>query len=402
MSKDKNQVSIGSLIAFSTISISFIASLTVLCKFRCNTDEEVKKWKKEKEGFIILSEHPSKLDAAVLAASAFPRYTRFVTGAMHLNSSFQGSVLRYVGVIPKKQFMPDIKAIKEMMKTVKSGNVLGMMPEGRISMDGTENFIDISTAKLIKTLGCKVAVLIPHGSYFVKPPYRYNNIIKGPVSSDLKVALTKEEVEQLSAEDILKKLQKALSYNTMKDLKERGSQFGDESNPCLKDVSKILYRCPSCGELYTIKDDGKKLWCTNCDLSMGLGRDPYFITEKENLPKDIAEWNHEQLEFERKLWENEDNALSFDCLKGVIELGVGVDFEDKVRGKLTLTKEGLNYVDEEETLEVPINQLPALVADFQEGFVVYYQGNLIRRFKFDDPRITPRFVNSLAILTKQK
>ena len=58
-----------------------------------------------------------------------------------------------IGVIPKKQFTPDISAVKEMMMTVKKGDALAMMPEGRVSLDGTPSPIDISTAKLIKKLG---------------------------------------------------------------------------------------------------------------------------------------------------------------------------------------------------------------------------------------------------------
>jgi len=403
MDKKDKQVALGKRFALSVVSLAFIVSLKTYCKFKCNTDDEVQKWKNEDEGFIVLSEHPAKLDAAVLAASVYPRYARFVTGAMHLNSAFQGKVLRYVGVIPKKQFMPDIKAIKEMMNTVKQGHILAFMPEGRISMDGTQNFIDISTAKLIKTLGCKVAVLIPHGSYFVKPPYRYDNIIPGPVSSDLKVGLTKEEVQSLSAEEILAKIQQLMAYDTIKDLRERGSKFGNKSNPCMKDVSKLLYRCPSCGKLYTIQDDGSKLWCSDCNMTMGLGTDPFFITEDEKLPSDITAWNKEQLEFEREYWNTENQTLSFKCLKGVIVLGgKSNDFEDKLEGIMTLSKDGLKYVDDEESLEVPIAQLPAMVADYQKGYVVYYNGNLIRRFKFDDIRMTPRVVNSLAILTKEK
>ena len=56
-----------------------------------------------------------------------------------------------------------------MIKTVRDGDVLAMMPEGRVSLDGTSSPIDPSTAKLLQKLACPTAVMVPRGTYFVKP-----------------------------------------------------------------------------------------------------------------------------------------------------------------------------------------------------------------------------------------
>ena len=74
-----------------------------------------------------------------------------------------------------------------------------------------------------------------------------------------------------------------------------------------------------------------------------------------------------------------------------------LNFGDRT-GKIVLSREGRHYEDPEETLDVPLASLPGISADYSKGFIVLYQGDLIRRFYLDDRRMTARFVNSLMVL----
>ncbi|MBQ6014357.1 MAG: hypothetical protein IJL27_09980, partial [Firmicutes bacterium] len=66
-----------------------------------------------------------------------------------------------------------------------------------------------------------------------------------------------------------------------------------------------------------------------------------------------------------------------------------------------LDREGLHYEDPEESFDVKLSILPGVSADYRDGYIAYYEGDLIRRFYFDDRRLSARFMNSLMVLKEK-
>ena len=396
-------------IGFWTRALYFITALVlkivcfIVLGFRLRSDEKVKEWKRQKRSFVILSTHPSEIDAVALLESCFPRYARFVVGAQQLYKGFKGKGLRALKVIPKKQFIPDVKAIKEMMRTVRNGMILGMMPEGRVSLDSTQNPIDDATAKLIKKLGVPVAVLKPHGSYFIKPPYKYKGIIRGKFSAELTAILDEEDVEKLSAEEIMGCLTEAMKYNESEYLRGTGNKYGSKSKPYMQGVSNLFYRCPVCGKLYTVSQDDKHLFCKECGMKAEISREMFFTSEDTKVPDNIAAWNETQINFEHEFWKDSEAKISSKTKKSLMILGRDEDFTfSDLEGNLSLDAQGFHYEDSEETINVPIDALPGFSADYEFGFIVYYKDETIYRFYLEDVRMCARFVNSLMVLKNLK
>lgn len=362
------------------------------------TDEAVRQWKKTGQSFIILCAHPSEIDAIVLLSASFPRYARFVVGAQQLYKGTQGKILRMLGVIPKKQFVSDIRAIKEIMKSIKAGQVVGMMPEGRVSMDGTENPIEMSTAKLLKQLGVPVAILIPHGTYFVKPPYNNKSIIRGKISAELRCLFTEDELKISSAEELYERIESSFVYNASEELRGSGLKYGNAKKIPMQGVENLFYLCPKCGKTYTIKRNGTALECS-CGLKLLPNREMFFAAEEENLPDTVFAWNKLQLAYEEEFW-TEDASISFKVRESLLTIGAETDYEDRGSGVLTLSCKGLSFNGENEDFEVPIKSIPGVSADYQFGFIAYYKDNDIRRFTFEDKRHAARFVNSLMTIKK--
>ena len=400
--KNENSVKISfwsKLLYYCTAVVLWIASKIVL-GFKLTTDKKVREWKRSKKSFVLLSAHPSEVDAIVMLFACFPRYARFVVAAQQLYKGLQGKGLRALQVIPKKQFIPDVKAIKEMMRTVKSGLILGMMPEGRVSMDSTENPMEDSTAKLLKKLGVPVAVLIPSGTYFVKPPYKYKGVTVGKIGGELKALFDEEEIKALSNEEVMERLREALRYNVSEELRGSGYKYGSRSKPAMENVSKLFYRCPRCGKLYTVSDKDGRLSCDGCGMTMELTREMFFIPEDESLPDNIAAWNKTQLEFEHEYWKDPQAKFVSKTKKSMMELGKDVDFSfvENCDGVLTLDAQGMHYEDPYETINVPLSILPGVSGDYENSFICFYQEDYIRRFYLEDPRMVARFLNSLMVL----
>lgn len=398
----KNKRDTGRRIVFHITGLFIKIICGLWMKLRINKDETVRQWQKSKDPFLILCGHPSEMDAVVLLAAAFPRYTRFVVGALQLyKPGMQSRFLRMLGVIPKKQFTPDIGAIKEMMLTVKNGDALAMMPEGRVSIDGTPSAIDISTAKLVKKLGVNVAVLIPRGTYFVKPSYNYSGLIPGKLAGELKSLMSAEEIKEKSAEDILAEIVSALNYNASEELRGSENTYGKKDTIPMAGVSNLFYRCPSCGKLFTVTDKDGVISCESCGLSLAAGKDMFLSCAKADesvIPDTVAGWNALQKEWEKDFWSKEKAELVLQVRKDTMVLKEETEYTPKGSGTLRLSAAGLEYSDDEESFAVPLGAVPGVSADYQFGHIVFYKGDIMRRFTFSDKRLAARFVNSLMTL----
>ena len=81
--------------------------------------------------FVIVANHSSLLDGFVLVSSVKPKVT-FMSAAHLFKIPFVGNILRGVGAIPVQGKGSEIKLIKEAIKVLQAGGVLGIFPEGRI------------------------------------------------------------------------------------------------------------------------------------------------------------------------------------------------------------------------------------------------------------------------------
>lgn len=384
------------LFRFLGAAIRFLTRL--IWGFTLDEDPRIKEWKASGKAFVILSGHPAEMDAVVLLAAVYPRYARFVVGAQQLYRGWQGWLLRQFDVIPRKQFISDITSVKEMIKTIRDGQILGMMPEGRVSLDGTPSPIDESTGKLLKKLNCPVAILIPEGTYWIKPPYDHGAFIRGKMKGTLKVFLEEGEAAQYTAEELTEKLNKEMYYNEAEALRGTGRKYSKRKGVLMPGISNLLYLCPECGSLYTIYDNGTHIGCSKCGMKIGLSRKMLFEPEKEGLPDCVPQWNDLQLEYEREFWKDPDARLESQVTEFTAVLGLDAEFKNPRKGRLVLDRSGLRYIGDDDEFFVPLAQLPGFSADYMYGCIACYENDLVRRFALDDIRKVPRYVNSLMIL----
>ncbi|MDD5014204.1 MAG: lysophospholipid acyltransferase family protein [Atribacterota bacterium] len=88
--------------------------------------------------FVIVANHSSLLDGFIVVSSVKSKVT-FMSAAYLFKIPFVGNILRGVGAIPVQGKGSDIKLIKEAMKVLRAGGVLGIFPEGRIT-NGEDDF----------------------------------------------------------------------------------------------------------------------------------------------------------------------------------------------------------------------------------------------------------------------
>ena len=165
--------------------------------------------------FVIVANHSSLLDGFVLVSSVKPKIT-FMSAAHLFKMPFVGNVLRGVGAIPVQGKGSDIKLIKEAMKVLQAGGVLGIFPEGRIvskkdgfSAKAGAAYLAIKADVPIVPMAIKGAdKALPLGAKFPKLKKIEVKIGK-PISYSKKVKLNKKILED-TVNSYMKEIQKEI------------------------------------------------------------------------------------------------------------------------------------------------------------------------------------------------
>ncbi len=100
-------------------------------RFDCSGIKDVK------PPFIVLGNHTSFIDSALVqcAIAKYPCY--FLTTNFYFRQPVIGKILRLFGAIPKTQFLPDVRSARGALAAIARGDVVGIFPEGRRSIDGS-------------------------------------------------------------------------------------------------------------------------------------------------------------------------------------------------------------------------------------------------------------------------
>ncbi len=151
--------------------------------------------------FVIVANHSSLLDGFVLVSFVKPKIT-FMSAAHLFKMPFVGNILRGVGAIPVQGKGNDIKLIKEAMKVLQVGGVLGIFPEGRIVNEKDSFSAKAGTAYLAIKADVPIIPMAIKGADKVLPVGaklpKLNKIevkIGKPISSSKKIKLNKKILE---------------------------------------------------------------------------------------------------------------------------------------------------------------------------------------------------------------
>ncbi len=127
-------------------------------------------------GVIIAANHLSYLDIPLLGYS-LNRPANFIGKKELFTIPVVGSILRLLGGIPINREKTDRSAIREIMKKLKSGNVVVIYPEGTRSLNGRLQagkhgvgfIVRMSCSKVVPAAIAGTDKAMPSGSWFIRP-----------------------------------------------------------------------------------------------------------------------------------------------------------------------------------------------------------------------------------------
>lgn len=241
--------------------------------------------------YILLPTHSSLFDPFFHNFYVpYPMY--IVTSDSLFRNRFTSYWIRQFGCIPKSQSIPDIETIRNIHKVIKRGNILCLYPEGMQTWDGASLPVMQGTARLLKMLQVPAIRVFSHGAFSTSPRWSINRR-QGRVTLSFKEIITREQIQSLNINEIQTILNTELAYNEWEWLKNSRRSYNNFFGA--QGIHRLLYCCPQCGKLNSIRGAGNSIYCIHCRLAVrytNKGRlVPLFFSKTAEAPSDLHEWN---------------------------------------------------------------------------------------------------------------
>lgn len=149
---------------------------------------------------IIVSNHQSLLDPLILM-SVIPRKISFLAASYLFSIPVVGQVLILAGAMPVKSRKGDLGSFKKSLFILNKGGVVGLFPEGGVSLDGNIRPLMSGWGYLALKSGAPVLPIMISGSRKVLPPGRYLPK-RGKIHISVFEALTLPKRDKIRKQDL--------------------------------------------------------------------------------------------------------------------------------------------------------------------------------------------------------
>jgi len=239
---------------------------------------------------VCVGNHPSYLDPFVMARAVYGRKINLVAGAFLFRDRFIGPLFAAGGCIPKVQFRSDARAVKAMLTVLKNKGTLGIFPEGTRFVDGTSIRFDDALARMIKKTRSGVAFIESHGAYLTWPRWSTNSYRRGRIEGGVKMALTPDEVETLSLEDLIRIMHEQMTYNEYDWLRKNPRIF--HSKAIAAGAQNIAHACPRCEKDNVMDSFTDILRCRSCGNQVRMDSSGFLhpVSDQDKAFEDLHLW----------------------------------------------------------------------------------------------------------------
>ncbi len=302
---------------------------------------------KRGQNYFILANHQTLLDPAILAMS-FRAPVYFVAGETLFNDSIPSRLLRHCfAPIKKRKGEADVASIRSMVRVAREGGNVALFPEGNRTWADFPFYIDPAICSLIRMLKLPLLLYRFDGGYGVDPRWGKKRR-KGSFRAYVYRELSVEKITAMSDEELYRTVIDALT------VADGASGFHYVSKARAEYLERLLFICPVCGAVSTLRSEGERVSCSKCGLSVTYGEDLSLSSEHPSFPfASLKEWYAYQLQCIKTMHPAEGAVIYRD--KGAILYDKTGEKRIKVaKGESVLTSEALRVG---ETTEIPLSEI---------------------------------------------
>ena len=331
---------------------------------------------------LILANHLSDRDHLLVAMALWPHRPTFVLSEHFMTKRKLRGVLRYMNVITKRMFDSDGGTVLGIMRAARSGNVVVLFPEGRLTWYAHSMYITPGTAELVKHLKIDVYRVTPTGAALTFPKWA-KKPRRGKINIESEQILSAADIKTMSADDIYGVICGKLYHDDEKSC--AGISFSSPDTTL--GLDGILYKCPSCRSEFTLTASGGHIRC-QCGLDATLD-DGYVL---HGAPvSSINEWY---------FWQSSQLDTS-EVIQSEVRVGTtdgdGYMVRDAGTGYITLSRDNFTFngtvFGKEVSFMLPTEKIPAVPITVAQEFDIYYEKRLYYFTPTPDSRRTVKFAD---------
>jgi 1-acyl-sn-glycerol-3-phosphate acyltransferase len=247
---------------------------------------------KRKDPFMLISNHFNTWDSFVLMKNVKANIRFVATEIAWLDFSKKILLNHIARAIRKRVGKLDYSATKRIFKSIEDGYAIGLFPEGDNTYYGETVDIYQSTGKLLKKANLDVILVKQRGGYISQPRWADSFAKKGIIHTERMNLLTKEQLQNMTPEEINQVVEKAL-YNNDYDFQREVMHNFKRKNRA-EGIERLIYRCNKCGSIMSVYGKGHDIVCHECGV-IGTINEYEFI--EHNKFDNLVDYNHEQYRY---------------------------------------------------------------------------------------------------------
>ena len=275
---------------FSDVALFLLRPIVILVMNReITVVHEGEVLKKDKDPFVLISNHFNTWDSFVIAKNVKRNIRYVATEIAFLDFSKKIGMMHLARAIKKRVGKSDMPAMKRAFKALKDGYVVGLFPEGDNTFYGETLPMYQTTGKLLKRTKVDVYLIKQAGGYVSQPRWADYFSKKGQIHTSTKLLFKKEELKNLSEEEINNKVEKAIYHNDYNWQREKMFDFDRKKRA--EGIERLVYYCNKCGSINTVFGENHDIMCTNCGV---IGTINKFEFIEGNKFDNLVDYNHDQ------------------------------------------------------------------------------------------------------------
>ena len=299
------------------------------------------------EPAFYLMNHSSFIDLEIVPTLLYPKPFNIVA----TTDAFMGKewLMRQIGCIPTKKFVPDVTLIRDIMYATKElKDSVVMFPEAGYSFDGTSTVIPDTVGKFVKMLGIPLVMIRTYGAFTRDPLYNNLHKRKVHVSATMKYLLSKDEIAKMSADEINAIIASEFHFDNFRWQKEEGILIKEHNRA--EGLERILYKCPHCEAECRMLGADESIKCLACGKEYHLSELGQLECSSDGesceceIPH-IPDWYNWERECVKR--ELEEGKYSLDI---PVDIVVSFDTSKLYRvgtGRLTHNEHGIHLVSDD-------------------------------------------------------
>lgn len=224
--------------------------------------------RKEPGPCFLIWNHLSRRDYLFLQLGIYPRQFNMLAGYNEFFRKKFRLLFHLVNVIPKKNFASDMVSIAGMHRAIKLGNVVTFSPEGTSSMFGMSQPIVPGTGKFLKHYGIPIYCMDLKGAYLMSHKVDIHDK-PGKIYAKIYKLFSPEDLKAMSGDEIQDKINEVFNHDDYVWNKTARIKYKIKKMAC-SHWDDMLYKCPKCGEEFSIVAEGNSCRCTKCGNGMNV------------------------------------------------------------------------------------------------------------------------------------